>query len=173
VLAFVSGSDRGEGDRLLSAVALRLAQAGLSLAGVVQVNTETDPSRPCLMDLKVLTDGHVIRISQALGPHASGCRLDPAGLEDAVGRVGASLALFRPDLLIVNKFGKQEGEGRGFRPLIGQAIAIGVPVLTSVAQKNRAAFDDFAGEIAAPLAMDEEQVVAWCLSHASLSLGSP
>ena len=133
------------------------------LGGVVQINTEIDPERPCLMELRHLSDGNVIRISQSLGLHASGCRLDTLGLEEAAGQVAAALYHHRPDVLIVNKFGKQEVEGRGFRPVIGQAMAMAVPVLTSVAPKNRAGFDAFAEGLATELGENEDRVLAWCL----------
>ncbi|MFN7053721.1 MAG: DUF2478 domain-containing protein, partial [Gemmobacter sp.] len=57
---------------------------------------------------------------------------------------------------------KQEAEGRGFRPVVAQAIALGIPVLTSVSQKNIASFDVFADGIATALAPEEEVVVQWC-----------
>lgn len=170
MLAYVSAPDRGAGDRLLGRVAQRLSAAGVVLGGVVQVNTETDPDRPCLMDLRVLGDVRVIRISQSLGRHASGCRLDAAGLEEAVGRVAAALQDAPPQLLILNKFGKQEAEGRGFRPVIAEALALGVPVLTSVAEKNRASFDLFAEGTATPLALDDEAVLQWCLVRTDAAL---
>lgn len=171
MLAFVSAPDRGDGDRLLARVAERLTSAGIALGGVVQVNTETDPDRPCLMDLKVLTDGSIVRISQSLGRHARGCRLDAAGLEEAVGRVGAALLTAPPQLLILNKFGKQEADGRGFRPVIAQAIALDVPVLTSVSEKNRDGFELFAGTFATALGTDEAAVMAWCQQQAGVPLG--
>ncbi|MFN4153946.1 MAG: DUF2478 domain-containing protein [Paracoccaceae bacterium] len=164
MLGFVSAPDRGDGDRLLARVARRLSAVGVVLGGVVQVNTETDPDHPCLMDLRVLSDESVLRISQNLGRHSSGCRLDASVLEEAVGRVAATLLAAPPQLLILNKFGKQEAEGRGFRPVIGQAMAMGVPVLTSVSTKNRAGFDLFAEGTASALGTDEAAVMLWCLS---------
>ncbi|MDR7126225.1 DUF2478 domain-containing protein [Pseudotabrizicola sp. 4114] len=165
MLGFVSAPERGDGDRLLARVAERLTATGIALGGVVQINTETDPDRPCLMDLRVLSDGSVFRISQSLGRHSQGCRLDAAGLEEAVGRVASALLAAPPHLLILNKFGKQEAEGRGFRPVIAQALSLGVPVLTSVSAKNRAGFDLFAAEFANTLPSDENAVLAWCLSQ--------
>lgn len=162
MLGFVSLPDRGGSDRLLAEVAEALWAGGVRLGGVVQVNTEFDPDQPCLMELRVLPDGAAFRISQSLGRHSSGCRLDAAGLEDAVGRVGAALTAMPPQVLIVNKFGKQEAEGRGFRPVIAQALALGVPVLTSVSDKNRSAFDLFAADFATLLPADEAEVLSWC-----------
>lgn len=165
MLGFVSAPERGDGDRLLARVAQRLTAAGIGLGGVVQINTETDPDRPCLMDLRVLSDGSVFRISQSLGRHSSGCRLDASGLEAAVGRVASALNTAPPRVLILNKFGKQEADGHGFRPVIAQALTLGVPVLTSVSAKNRTGFDLFAAEIAIALESDEDAVLAWCLSQ--------
>lgn len=160
MLGYVAGGGRGSSDRLLAAVAERLRAAGFPLAGVVQINTVFDPARPCHMDLHVLTRDETLRISQNLGPLARGCRLDPSGLETAVGLVEAALA-DAPRLLIVNKFGKVEAEGRGFRPVIGAALAAGVPVLTSVSSGNLAAFTAFAEDMAEPLPPDEEALIAW------------
>lgn len=161
MLGVIETDRRGLGDRLLAGVADRLAAMGWPLAGVIQINTVFDPARPCHMDLAVLDGTGQIRISQDLGPLSRGCRLDPAGLESAVGLVQAALS-DRPRLLIVNKFGKQEADGRGFRPVIGQALADGVPVLTSVGVRNRPALDAFAEGLAETLPADERAVLDWC-----------
>lgn len=164
MFGYLSVEQRGAGDRLLAEVADRLEQRGVRLAGVVQINTETDPDRPCLMELRHLPGGGLIRISQDLGAFSQGCRLDQAQLETAVGRVAAAMRDCRPDLVLLNKFGKAEAEGRGFRPLIGQALEEGIPVLTHVAPKNLVAFQQFAQGMALPLEAREADVMAWCLS---------
>lgn len=162
MLGYVSLAERGDGDRLLAKVALRLLSEGAAVAGVVQVNTKVDPNHPCQMHLQVLPGGTMIRISQNLGPEARGCRLDPSALEMAVAQVEATLDASVPRLLIVNKFGKHEGDGRGFRPLIGKALELGVPVLTSVSARNRDGFEDFAETMAQPILPDEAAVMRWC-----------
>lgn len=164
MLGYVVSEGRGEGDRLIHAVAMQLRAAGLPLAGAVQTNVERDPAHKCDMDLHILSGHDVVRISQDLGRLSRGCRLDPAGLERAVGLVGAALA-DRPALLIVNKYGKQEIDGRGFRPLIGEALAEGIPVLTAVNRGNVDAFLAFAADRAAPLPADADAILAWCRSH--------
>ena len=129
-LGYVICEARGETDRMLSALAARLLARGINLAGVVQTNSECYDSEKCDMDLKVLPDGATIRISQSLGQGSSGCRLDPAALEQAVALVGASLDA-GPDLLIINKFGKQEAQGRGLCSAITMAM-VQVPPLSLV-----------------------------------------
>ncbi|WP_425043956.1 DUF2478 domain-containing protein [Primorskyibacter sp. S87] len=159
-LAYVITTGRGETDRLLSTFAERLLQQGGDLAGVVQTNTECADDSKCDMDLKVLPDGPVIRISQSLGAGARGCRLDPSALEEAVARVGEALDT-QPRLLIINKFGKHEADGRGFRPLIAEAMMREIPVIVGVNGLNEQKFLDFTGGDAERVTPDLDTLDAW------------
>ncbi|WP_299659604.1 DUF2478 domain-containing protein [uncultured Ruegeria sp.] len=159
-LAYVTTTDRGATDRLLSAFAEALTDAGTPLAGVVQTNTECADGYKCDMDLKVLPTGETIRISQSLGKNARGCRLDPAELERAVGLVTQSLNN-APRLLIINKFGKHEADGRGFRPIIADALERGIPVLVGLNQLNIERFQEFAGGMADALEPDIDRLTDW------------
>ncbi|RUS58927.1 DUF2478 domain-containing protein [Pseudorhodobacter sp. E13] len=165
MLGYVTGGERGQMDLLLADTAARLRAEGCALAGVVQVNEEFDPARPCHMDLHVLNGTSVIRISQDLGTLSKGCRLDPSALEQAVGLVAQALEA-GPALLIINKFGRQEAEGRGFRPLIGQALAAAVPVLTAVSAGYLDAFERFAEGMGTALPCETDAVLAFC--HAQI-----
>lgn len=162
MLGYVISEGRGVADRLIETLAADLLAQGLRLAGAVQINSETRPDRPCDMHLNVLTLDRQVQISQDLGALAKGCRLDPDGLERAVGMVEAALG-GGPELLIVNKFGKQEVDGRGFRPAIGRALADGIPVLCAVGHGNLDRFVDFAGDLAERLPADLAAVKGWCL----------
>ena len=159
-LAYVTATARGATDCLLSAFAEALADVGTPLAGVVQTNTECAEGYKCDMDLKVLPTGESIRISQSLGKDARGCRLDPAELERAVGLVTQSLDK-APRLLIINKFGKHEADGRGFRPIIADALERGIPVLVGLNQLNIERFQEFAGGMADALDADLGSLTDW------------
>ena len=50
-----------------------------------------------------------------------------------------------PDLLILNKFGKVEAEGRGLLDLVAMAVDRGIPVVIGVPIRNLAPWRDFAG----------------------------
>jgi nucleoside-triphosphatase THEP1 len=168
-LGFVHTTERGQTDRLLWQFADSLRARGVRLAGVVQTNSDRAGSHHCDMDVRVLPDGPLIRINQVLGDVARGCRLNPAALEEAVGLVEISLDP-APDLLIINKFGKHEAEGRGFRPLIAEALAKGIPVLAGVNTLNREAFDAFSDGYAAELTPVPDALAAWfdgCRRHAA------
>lgn len=165
MLGYVIGAQRGAVDEMMAEVAARLGAEGWPLAGVVQVNSETGPATRCDMDLQVIALDARVRISQRLGPLARGCRLDPQGLEEAVGLVERALDS-APRLLIINKFGKAELEGRGFRPVIGRALAEGVPVLTAVNAANLAGFEAFSAGMGTALPPDPQAVIDWCRAQA-------
>lgn len=149
-LAYTMAPGRGDTDLILAGLAADLTGRGVRLCGTVQINLERATSGPCDMDVRVLPEGPVLRISQDLGAHSRGCRLNPEALETAVGLVSARLGA-DTDLLIINKFGKHEAEGRGFRGVIAEAISLGVPVLVGLNELNRPAFEAFAGGFAVPL----------------------
>lgn len=163
MLGYITGFADGQMNALLGQVAVTLQAEGVVLAGVVQVNDGT--GRDCAMDLHLLGGGEVVRISQNLGPGSQGCRLDADALERAVGLVEARLEA-GVDLLIINKFGKQEADGRGFRPLIGQALTRGIPVVIAVTEGHRAAFAQFAQGFGQALEPAPAAVMAFC--HAAL-----
>jgi hypothetical protein len=124
----------------------------------VQVNTERVGSRHCDMGLMVLTDGPSFRISQNRGNWARGCRLDAGSLETAVEHV-ARFVDCGADLMIVNKFGKHEAEGRGFRSVIAAALEHGMPVLVGLNALNREAFNKFSWSLAEELRADVATVL--------------
>lgn len=159
-IAYTMAPGRGDTDLLLLNLAQALAARGIKSGGTVQVNTEHD-SHPCDMDVKVLPGGPILRISQNLGAASTGCRLDPSALEEAVSLVASSLTE-ATDLLIVNKFGKHEAEGRGFRTVIAEAIAMEIPVLVGLNALNLDAFLAFAGPDAKRLDPSASAILHWC-----------
>ena len=161
-LAYVMTETRGGTDRLLSSLAEALHAKGITLAGIVQTNTECSDDALCDMDVRVLPEGETIRISQSLGAGARGCRLNPEALEQAVGQVSSSLqAEPRPQVLIVNKFGKHEADGRGMRPVIGEALAQGLVVVSGVNRMNVEAFKAFSDGMAVQGGSALDDLVAW------------
>lgn len=153
-------AEGGATNRLLAGFAETATARGLRVIGTVQVNTDNPRTGRCDMDVTVLPGGPVLRISQDLGTGSHGCRLDPAALEEAVARTEAALAA-GADLLIVNKFGKHEAEGRGFRALIGEALALGVPVVVGLNGLNAAAFAEFGAGFAQRLDASPEALLGW------------
>ncbi len=159
-LGYVTLQGRGRTDALIAAVADRLLADGLRLAGTVQSNIERPDRRKCDMDLMILPQGPVVRISEDRGDLARGCTLDSGALEQSVAAVQQRLP--GAEILIVNKFGKREAEGKGLVPVIADAVELGLPVLVGVNGLNLAAFLAFAGEAAVALPTDLASVVQWC-----------
>ena len=148
-------------DAVLAESAAILAHSGMRLAGVVQSN----PARPgrsrCDMNLRDLTTGVAVSISLDLGEDSAGCRLDSAAMARASFGVEQALEA-GADLLIVNRFGKQEAQGQGFRSVIAAALTSGIPVVLGVSRLNLQACLEFAGYPVARLAADPDAIAAWC-----------
>lgn len=160
MLGYVISEDRDDPNTRMADLAVALMADGLKLAGAVQTNIGQGQDCACDMELTVLGSGAApVRISQSLGAGSRGCRLDADGLERAVA-LSARVLTRSTDLLIVNKFGRQEAIGRGFCDLIGTALAEGVPVLTTVSADQLQAFRAFAGDYAHRLGWDG--AADWC-----------
>ncbi|WP_373050315.1 DUF2478 domain-containing protein [Thalassovita aquimarina] len=159
-IAYTIAAERGDTDLLLHGLATSLLENGYNPTGAVQINTDRADAGRCDMDVKVLPHGPVIRISQSLGAASRGCRLDPSALETAVGLVERRLAQ-GADCLIVNKFGKHEAEGRGFRAVIAEALSLGIPVLVGLNRLNADAFFAFTGGMATELPPRPHDIREW------------
>ena len=160
-IAYTMSSSPGDTDEILARLATQLAKSGHRTCGVAQINTANeDCQHPCDMDVQVLPDGPIIRISQSLGREAKGCRLDPAALEGAVAEVDMRLRK-GADVLILNKFGKHEADGRGFRDVIAEALSQETPVITGVNKQNMDAFVEFTGGIAVQVPATVEDLAHW------------
>ena len=164
-LGYVTLHGRGLIDLLLADVVGRLEAHGVALAGTVQTNIDRDDRPRCDMDLRLLPDGPTVRISVDRGAEARGCRLDAGVLEQAVLWVEGSLD--KAEFLVVNKFGKQEAEGKGLAGVIADALERGLPVLVGVNGLNLPSFLEFAGGMATELVADAETILDWCLASLS------
>lgn len=158
-LAHATSGGRGQTDPLLAGLARRLQADGIVIAGTVQENTPR-ADRRCDMDLRLLPAGPSFRISQDRGPGARGCRLDGAALEGAAEWLLRHLDVAA--LVLINKFGRQEAEGRGLSPVIAEAITRGLPVLVGVNALNLEAWQAFADGMSQDLPPEEDALLAWC-----------
>ena len=153
--------ESGDVDALLHHVAARLLRDGRAVRGVLQSRGQVTGDCHCAdMDLTTIGSGRMFRISQPLGNGSRGCRLDPGALAQCSAFLEQELAL-GADLLILNRFGRGESEGRGFRDLICSALAQDVPVLTSLRPTYAEGWAAFAGEAGTDLPMSEAAVLAW------------
>lgn len=152
-------------DALLADIAYHLREAGWKLAGAVQSPGAERNSR-CEMTLEDLATGACIETADGLGPSVPGCRLDTKALEDSVGLAVSSLD---PDtrLVVINRFAKRETEGRGFRSMIENAVAMEIPVLVGVKRMHLDAWTHFVGDEPLFLPHSRDEVLRWCEEAAS------
>ncbi|MFY0681560.1 MAG: DUF2478 domain-containing protein [Thalassovita sp.] len=160
-LAYLEADKTGVVNTTLGAFAETLIARGVRVVGLTQTDTPRPKTHHCDMDVKVLPDGDVIRISQDLGAEARGCRLNTDALERAVAQVLPRLD--DADVLIVNKFGKHEAEGRGFREVIAEAVARNIPVIVGTNGLNAQAFQTFCGGEAQCLPTQLPSLLNWLL----------
>lgn len=147
-------------DDLLEEAARLVRAEGLAVAGFVQRESTGDGECCGEIVLEDLASGQCHVISQPLGAGARGCRLDPQALAAVAGPLPASLDA-GPALLILNRFGKGESEGQGFRAAIEDACMRGIPVLTAVREAYVEAWEAFAGDLGLLLPPDREAVTGW------------
>ncbi|MEZ5855869.1 MAG: DUF2478 domain-containing protein [Hyphomicrobiaceae bacterium] len=147
-ISAITYTDGERAAQVLHRLWMKLVAGGASCAGFVQRDdVPVDGGSRCDMVLECVSTGERVKISENRGRFARGCRLDMAELMRALSKARNAL-LAKPDVLIVNKFGKSEGEGGGFRPLIADAIERAIPVLIAVPWRNIESWRLFAGELA-------------------------
>ncbi|MEC4591736.1 MULTISPECIES: DUF2478 domain-containing protein [Nitrospirillum] len=159
-LAAVIYQPEDDVDTLLADFALGLRDRGRRVGGIVQRNRKGDCGPVKLMEVMDLSTGRVIPICQNLGPGSVACRLDTGGLADAALAVAQAVA-DRVELVLVNKFGKTEAEGRGLRGEIAAAIDAGLPVLTAVPWRFYDAWTAFTGGYGTTLVCNTGVITTW------------
>lgn len=160
-LAFIHVARPGGVDETLRTVVATLSAQRRLLAGLMPQLAAAAGDHPCDRNLIDLRTGRQIAIHQALGKGSTACRLDADALETIVAMVAIGMERQSPDLLIVNRFGKLEASGRGFCPLIAQAMEADIPVLVGVNDLNRSAFDAFAADFAQELPDEAAALLTW------------
>ena len=156
-------------DTLLSDFALDRLRGGDRLGGIVQRNIKNAEGKKVDMQLIDLMTGRAIGISQTLGGGAASCKLDAGGLAESAQAVRRAVEN-AVDLVVINKFSKQEAGGHGLRDEFGEAIVAGLPLLTAVPEKCAEAWRDFTGDQAVTLPCARDALDAW---WRDLSAGLP
>lgn len=147
-------------DGLLADFASARLRAGERIGGIVQRNLKDETGRSAGMHVIDLMTGREISICQALGRDSAACKLDPAGLAEASLAVAHAIAE-GAELIIVNKFSKQEAAGHGLRDELAEAIVAGRTVLTAVPEKCIDAWKDFTGDRGTTLLCAPHVVEEW------------
>jgi hypothetical protein len=165
-LAALVYDEHQDPDAVLRDFAVDLNARGVRVVGMVQAGQCADSSLSAVL----LHSGEKLALAQDFDPAASGCRLDVGRLQNAGARVAAELEN-GADLLIVNRFGKRERDGKGLGYLIERACEADIPVVIAVSRDRFADWSKFAGDKSVKLACDRDTLDAWWRNASRRSRG--
>lgn len=155
--ALVYGEDQ-DPDAVLQHFAAELRARGIRVVGLVQVEHRVhDQPR---LDAVLVHSGERLQLLQDLGPLATGCRLDVGQLLSAGAQVEIALDA-GADLLIINRFGKLESEGKGLSYLIARALEADLPVVIAVPAHRFEDWIKFADGMSVKLGCDRAALETW------------
>lgn len=163
ILALVY-SDGLAADQIISNLGYKIRDARIAVAGLVQHNKFIRERTRCNMELEELASGMVLKISEDRGEEARGCRIDRGAMSEAANLLSSSLER-EPDLLILNKFGKLEAEGRGLRDILSDAVQLGVPIVVGVPYRNIEQWRAFTGGLAEECPIESNRGREWLLQQ--------
>jgi len=144
-------------DRILRDFAADLNHRGYRAVGLVQLGHHCVDDNLSAM---LVHTGEQLHLFQDLGSCSTGCRLDVGQLLDA-GQQIANAIDQGADLLIVNRFGRQEREGKGLSYLVERALSADIPVVIAVPSRRFADWIRFAAGMSVKLHCDRESLDAW------------
>ena len=154
-LVYEQGQDP---DFVLRGFASDLNARGYRAVGLVQLGQHC-VDRPGLSALLVHS-GQQLELLQDLGACATGCRLDVGQLLNA-GTELANVIDQGADLLIINRFGRQEREGKGLLYLVERALSADIPVVIAVPCHRFAEWIRFTDGMSVRLNCDRGSLNGW------------
>jgi hypothetical protein len=155
-------------DEILRDFASDLKARGYRAVGLVQTGHH------CLdapkLSAMLIHSGEELQLFQDLGACATGCRLDVGQLLDAGAQVASAIDQ-GADLVIVNRFGRQEREGKGLSYLVERALSADIPVVIAVPSHRFADWIKFADGMSVKLRCDREALDAWWQAVSARNVG--
>jgi uncharacterized protein DUF2478 len=157
-----------EPDEILRDFAADLNRRGYRAVGLVQTGHH------CLdtpqLSAMLIHSGEELPLFQDLGACATGCRLDVGQLLDAGARIANAID-HGADVVIVNRFGRQEREGKGLSYLVERALSADIPVVIAVPSHRFADWIKFADGMSVRLRCDREALDTWWQAVSARSVG--
>ena len=152
-LVYEEGDDP---DAVLRDFAADVNASGRRVVGMVQTGQCADSSLSAVL----VHTGEVLLLSQPAASPGSGCKLDVSRLQDAATRVTGAMES-GADLVIVNRFGKRERDGKGLARVIDRALDADIPVVIAVSGKSFPDWIKFADGMSVKLACSREALDTW------------
>jgi nucleoside-triphosphatase THEP1 len=141
---------------VLREFAADLKARGMRAVGMVQAGACADSSLSAVL----VHSGETLLLAQDFDPAAKGCRLDLGRLQNAGAQVADAIEA-GADLVIINRFGKREQNGKGLGYLIDKALAADIPVVIAVSGDRFADWIKFAGGMTVKLPCDRDALDSW------------
>lgn len=145
-------------DALLSAFSSDLIRDGVRVAGLVQQGQHCADQRQ--LSARLIHSGEELGLFQDLGACSQGCRLDVGRLLEAGVKIAGAIDR-GADLVIVNRFGRQECEGKGLTEVIDRALSADIPVVIAVPAKRFTDWIRFSEGMSVKLHCDRHSLDTW------------
>jgi hypothetical protein len=155
-------------DAILREFASDLNGRGYRAVGLVQLGHHCLDARLSAMPVHT---GEELQLFQDLGSCSEGCRLDVGQLLDAGMRIASALDQ-GADVVIVNRFGRQERDGKGLSYLVERALSADIPVVIAVPSHRFADWIKFADGMSVKLGCNREALDAWWLAVSARNTGA-
>jgi hypothetical protein len=153
-LAALVYRDGEDPDCVLRDFSRALIAQGRRVVGLVQARTH------CLISATLLPTGETIELSQALGHYSQSCALDTDRLAQAAVYVQNGIVA-GSDLVVINRFGKLEAQGKGLLDELAQAVAADTPVVIAVPQHRFEDWLRFSGGMSVKLGCCSSSLHQW------------
>src|ERR1700748_3694432 len=144
-------------DEILRDFAAELNRRGYRAVGLVQLGHHCVDDNLSAM---LVHTGEQLPMFQDLGSCSAGCRLDGGQLRGAVQQIATAIDE-GADLVIINRFGRQEREGKGLTYLVERALSADIPVVIAVPRHRFADWIRFADGMSVKLNCDRDSLHAW------------
>jgi hypothetical protein len=155
-LAAVVYGEHDDPDAVLREFAANLNARGVRAVGMVQAGACADSSLSAVL----VHSGETLLLARDFDPEAKGCSLDIGRLQSAGARVADAIDA-GADLVIINRFGKREQNGKGLGHLINKSLNADIPVVIAVSSLRFEDWIKFVGGMTVKLSCSRDALDAW------------
>jgi Protein of unknown function (DUF2478) len=162
-IAAIRGASNRTIQEAMRRFARRWTDRGVRIAGLIETFDESaEPTRKAVW-LQNIRNGESYPLFQNLGPMATACHLQGAGIVAACVDICAEIE-GGCDLVILSKFGQLEALRSGLMDAFIRAVEQGIPILTAVSPAYARPWNDFAASLGFIVPVEDDAIDAWWLS---------
>ncbi len=147
----------------LADVVEQLRSRGLRVVGSLQRKRQGGEACCDAVEVEDLGLDQRVDVTENRGKGAEGCRLDIQALAKVVESIEMQIdSTDKPvDLVMVNRFGQAESEGRGMRAALNSAVSKSLPVLVAVKPRYLDDWNEWHQGGAVNLKPDADAIIDW------------